>query len=115
LALSAYRFCQGLGREYVSPTRARVAVLLHAQVARNLAHALQIEQQLTLENVPLNAVAVPEFDLSGPDSLRPLCRGLAVVVLTDLRRVPQLLLVERERLQVLLTEPRLVKDEASRT
>ena len=56
-----------------------------------------------------------EFDLSGPDSLRPLCRGLAVVVLTDLRRVPQLLLVERERLQVLLTELRLVKDEASRT
>jgi hypothetical protein len=67
--------------------------------------ALATERQLTLDTIPLNAVAVPEFALAaGSDSLRPICRGLSAILVADLSKVPQLRLVERERLPVLLRE-----------
>ena len=48
------------------------------------------------------------FRYTGSDTtLRPLERGLAAIVVTDLSRVRRLRLVERERLQVLLDELQL--------
>ena len=105
LALNAYRSCLAVGGKRVAPVRARIAALARAEIARSVARALRVERDLRIADVPANTIAVPEFAMSGgPDSLRPLCRGLAVVMLTDLHRVPQLRIVERERLQVLLRE-----------
>ena len=51
--------------------------------------------------------AVMPFTFSGSDtSLKPLERGFAELVATDLSRSPQLTVVERERLQALLDEMR---------
>jgi len=57
-----------------------------------------------------NTIAVMPFHYAGSDStFRPLERGLAALVVTDLSRVHQLKLVERARVQVLLDELRLVQ------
>ena len=55
-----------------------------------------------------NTVAVMTFRYTGSDStFRPLERGLAALVVTDLSRVRQLKIVERARLQALLDELQL--------
>ncbi len=69
-----------------------------------------IAREATLATTPPdpNTVAVMPFRYTGSDTtLRPLERGLAAIVVTDLSRVRRLRLVERERLQVLLDEMQL--------
>ena len=69
-----------------------------------------IAREATLATTPPdpNTVAVMPFRYTGVDTtLRPLERGLAALVVTDLSRVRRLRLVERERLQVLLDEIQL--------
>lgn len=57
-----------------------------------------------------NTVAVMAFRYTGSDSaFRPLERGLAALVVTDLSRVRQLRIVERARLQALLDELQLAE------
>jgi tetratricopeptide (TPR) repeat protein len=67
--------------------------------------ALAREAQLASTTGPANAVAVMPFAFTGPDtSLKPLERGFAELVTTDLSRSPRLTVVERARLQALLDE-----------
>ena len=69
-----------------------------------------IAREATLAATPPdpNTIAVMPFRYTGADTtLRPLERGLAAIVVTDLSRVRRLRLVERERLQVLLDEIQL--------
>jgi tetratricopeptide (TPR) repeat protein len=104
-ALAAYGAFLAMGRRPEPVVSARVQALTEARTRREVAAALAVEQSLSLDRVPENTVAVPEFALTaGPDSLRPLCRGLAALTLADLSRVPGLRVVERRRLQVLLNE-----------
>jgi tetratricopeptide (TPR) repeat protein len=105
LALDAYGACLAIGGPGLGPVRARVDALRTAQLKRAVAKALATEPQLTLDTVPLNTVVVPEFGLAdGSESLRPICRGLAAILEADLRKVPHLRLVERERLPLLMRE-----------
>ena len=71
---------------------------------------LAIAQERQLSSVPGSprTVAVMPFAFSGSDtSLKPLERGFAELVSTDLSRSAQLTVVERDRLQALLAEMKL--------
>lgn len=77
---------------------------LHASARASLAH----ETELSRTPPDPNTVAVFPFRYTGQDSsLRPLERGLAALVVSDLSHVRRLRLVERERLQALLDEMQL--------
>ena len=77
---------------------------LHASARASLAH----ETELSRTPPDPNTVAVFPFRYTGQDSsLRPLERGLAALVVSDLSHVRRLRLVERERLQALIDEMNL--------
>ena len=77
---------------------------LHAAARTSLAH----ETELSRTPPDPNTVAVFPFRYTGQDTtLRPLERGLAALVVSDLSHVRRLRLVERERLQALIDEMKL--------
>ena len=70
--------------------------------------AVAQERQLSSVPGPPNTVAVLPFAFSGSDtSLKPLERGFAELVTTDLSRSSQLTVLERSRLQAILDEMKL--------
>ena len=85
--------------------RGRLTLLTRREMQYHARQAIARESLLTRTPPDPNTVAVMPFRYVGRDSsLRPLERGLAALVVTDLSRVKRLRLVERERLQVLLDE-----------
>ena len=85
--------------------RGRLTLLTRREMQYAARQAIARESLLTRTPPDPNTVAVMPFHYVGRDSsLRPLERGLAALVVTDLSRVRRLRLVERERLQVLLDE-----------
>ena len=77
---------------------------LHSAARASLAH----ETELSRTPPDPNTVAVFPFRYTGQDTtLRPLERGLAALVVSDLSHVRRLRLVERERLQALIDEMKL--------
>jgi tetratricopeptide (TPR) repeat protein len=70
--------------------------------------AVAQEQQLSSVAGPPNTVAVMPFSFTGSDSsLKPLERGFAELLTTDLSRSSQLAVLERARMQALLDEMQL--------
>jgi len=108
LALDAYRTCLALGGATLGPVRARVDVLVTAGLRAEARRRIAEERSIPVASVPENTVAVPEFAFAGgPDSLRPVCLGLASVLVNDLGKVPQLRIVERNHIDILLDELKL--------
>jgi tetratricopeptide (TPR) repeat protein len=88
----------------------RLALLSRREMQYAARQAIAREAQLQATAPDPNTVAVMPFRYVGRDSsLRPLERGLAALVVTDLSRVRRLRLVERERLQALLDELKLAE------
>ncbi|MGH9258315.1 MAG: CsgG/HfaB family protein, partial [Acidimicrobiales bacterium] len=88
--------------------RGRVLLLERRELQAAARQALAREAQLSATPLDPNTVAVMPFRYTGQDTtLRPLERGLAALVVTDLSRIQQLKLVERERLQALIDELQL--------
>jgi len=86
----------------------RLALLTRNEMQYYAKRAIAQESTVTRTPPPSNTVAVMPFRYAGTDSTyRPLERGLAALVVTDLGRVRTLQLVERERLQALLDEMKL--------
>ena len=86
----------------------RLALLSRHELHVRARQAIARESELSRTPPDPNTIAVMPFRYTGSDSsLRPLERGLASLVVTDLSRVSRLKLVERERLQALLDELRL--------
>jgi tetratricopeptide (TPR) repeat protein len=76
--------------------------------------AVAQEQQLAAVPGPPNTVAVMPFTFTGSDtSLKPLERGFAELLTTDLSRSPQLTVLERARMQALLDEMQLQQTASS--
>jgi tetratricopeptide (TPR) repeat protein len=72
--------------------------------------AIARERQLFSSTVSPRTVAVMPFVFSGSDtSLRPLERGFAELVATDLSRSAQITVVERDRLQALVAEMKIAQ------
>ena len=88
----------------------RLELLTRKELQFAARQAIARESLLTRTAPDPNTIAVMPFHYAGGDSTyRPLERGLAAVVVTDLSRVHQLKLVERARVQVLLDELQLVE------
>ncbi|HET7790324.1 MAG TPA: tetratricopeptide repeat protein [Gemmatimonadales bacterium] len=86
----------------------RLALLAQAELHYTARQALARESLLVKTPPPGNTVAVLPFRYVGQDTLlKPLERGLAALVVTDLSQVKTLRLVEREQMQVLLDEMHL--------
>jgi len=86
----------------------RLVLLTRHELQYQARQAIAREATLAATPPDPNTVAVMPFRYTGSDTtLRPLERGLAAIVVTDLSRVRRLRLVERERLQVLLDEMQL--------
>jgi tetratricopeptide (TPR) repeat protein len=83
----------------------RLALLARKELHATARTALAHEAELARTPPDPSTVAVFPFRYTGQDSaLRPLERGLAALVVSDLSHVRSLRLVERERLQALLDE-----------
>lgn len=83
----------------------RLTVLDRRQLRNEIRAVLARETTLGTTEAPSNTLAVLPWAFVGSDSaLRPLERGIAHLLLTDLAKVSRLVLVERERVQVLLEE-----------
>ena len=88
----------------------RLELLTRKELQLAARQAIAGESLLTRTPPDPNTIAVMPFNYAGGDSTyRPLERGLAAVVVTDLSRVHQLKLVERARVQMLLDELQLVE------
>jgi tetratricopeptide (TPR) repeat protein len=90
--------------------RARMQRLTQQSARIAVRLAIAQEHTLTLDPSATNTVAVPEFHAPlDSDTLRPLARGLATILMTDLGRVPDLRVVERARLRALQDELKLAE------
>jgi TolB-like protein len=88
----------------------RLQLLTRRELRFAARQAIARESLLAATPPDPNTIAVMPFRYVGRDStLRPLERGLAALVVTDLSRVRRLRLVERERIQYLLDELRLAE------
>lgn len=86
----------------------RLALLARKELHANARTSLAREAELSRTPPDPNTIAVFPFRYTGQDSsLRPLERGLAALVVSDLSHVRSMRLVERERLQALLDEMQL--------
>jgi tetratricopeptide (TPR) repeat protein len=88
----------------------RLALLTRKELQLAARQAIARESLLTRTPPDPTTIAVLPFHYAGADSTyRPLERGLAAIVVTDLSRVRALKLVERARVQALLDELQLVE------
>lgn len=106
-AKSAYSSYLAVGR--ISRVRmqlqSRLAVLTRRELAADAKRAVQQENALASSPGSPATVAVLPLRFSGADSsLRPLERGLAELLATDLARSSQLTVLERARIQAVLDE-----------
>jgi tetratricopeptide (TPR) repeat protein len=103
----AYQSYLAIGKTRATKNRVRdrLEAIKLKRVQADAKLALARESQLAATAGPPNTVAVMPFRFSGADtSLKPIERGFAELVTTDLSRVSRLTVLERERLQVLLDE-----------
>lgn len=104
-AAEAYGACVELGGPLTRAARHHLRELSREQARAEVRSALELERRLQLGLPGENTIAVPDFsNLTGQSDLAPLSRGLAVMMTTDLSKVEQFRVVERQRLQVLLDE-----------
>ena len=97
-----------------SQLQSRLAALTRKEIAADARTAVRQEASLTGQPASPTVIAVMPLRFSGPDSsLRPLERGFADLLTTDLARSSQLTLVERSRMQALLDEIHLQKSGAT--
>ena len=88
--------------------RGRLQLLTRKELLASARQTIARESVLAATPPEPNTVAVMPFRYMGSDStLRPLERGLAALVVTDLSKVGRLRLVERDRMQALLDELQL--------
>jgi TolB-like protein len=86
----------------------RLAVIQRKELQLAAKAAVAQETRLAATPGPKNTVAVMPFTFTGADtSLRPLERGFADLLATDLSRVKALTVVERSRLSAILDEIKL--------
>ena len=97
-----------------SQLQSRLAALTRKELSADAKTAVQQEASLAGQAGDPRTVAVMPLRFSGADSsLRPLERGFADLLTTDLARSSQLTLVERSRMQALLDEIKLQQSGAT--
>jgi len=94
--------------ELRSAARQRLALVDRRELEFSARQALAQEAQLSQTPPEPNTIAVMPFGYTGVnEEVRPLSRGFAQLVVTDLARSRQLRVLERERMQAMLDEMRM--------
>jgi TolB-like protein len=99
----------GRSRSVRNDIQARLVALAREEVVAAARAAVANEATLSQTPGDRRTIAVPPFKFSGPDAetLAPLERGFAELMITDLSRSSQLTVVERDRMQAIADEIRL--------
>jgi len=115
-ALAAYgAYPAARGRD-AAALRLRIETLSRKKIEAEIRAALAAEKNLDRSSLPENTVAVLDFTpLGGDSTLAPLGKGLASMLITDLRSVSGLRVVERAKIRVLLDEISMAKPAGRRT
>jgi TolB-like protein len=93
-----------------SDLEGRLALLTQKELRVQAREAIAREAQLSREPITGNAVAVMPFRYVGSnEELRPVSRGLTQLMITDLAKLSQLRLLEREQVQALVDEMALAE------
>ncbi len=101
----AYGAYLDLDGKYASAVRARLNEISRRRAQAEVKAAVAREASLSASSIPENTLAVPDFvNVAASDTLAPLSRGLAAILVTDLSKVGEFRVLERDRLQVLLDE-----------
>lgn len=114
-ALASYHRAQTMkmSRSERRNLEARLVALTRTRLAAEARQAIAAEQSLTSTPPVANSIAVLPWTYLGTDpELKPLERGLAHLVVSDLAKIQRLTLLERERVQALTDE--LALDSAGR-
>lgn len=112
-ALLAYRDYLDAGGKNEISLQLRVRELARKRAAREIELALRDEAHRAVPSDSMT-LAIPDFtNISGSRELSPLAKGLAAVVITDLRKVNGFRIVERERWHVLRNELELAYAKAA--
>ena len=98
----------GRSSELKSAARQRLALVDRRELEFSARQALAQEAELSQQPPEPNTIAVMPFGYTGAnEDIRPLSRGFAQLVVTDLAHSRQLRVLERERMQAMLDEMRL--------
>jgi hypothetical protein len=84
-----------------------LTLLSSSQLQKEVANAVQREQQVASAPPEPNSIAVNAFVNQGDESYRALSKGLAAMIIADLSKVPGLKVLEREKVQLLVNEMKL--------
>jgi len=87
--------------------RKYLTLLIRKEAVAYAKAAVANETALLSSPIADNTVAVTAFQNIGPETLGPLGKGLATMLISDLSKVPDLQVVERVKLQMLLQEMNL--------
>jgi TolB-like protein len=94
--------------------RRRLALVSRNEMEFQARQALAQEATLAQTPPDANTIAVMPFSYSGTNrEIQPLTRGLAQLVVTDLAKSRQIRVLERERMQAILSEMRLADSGAA--
>ncbi len=98
----------GKTRKVRNEISGRLTALARREAIANAKAAVANEARLSSIRSDARTVAVPPLTFTGPNSeLKPLERGLAELMISDLSKAPGLTVVERDRMQALADEIRL--------
>lgn len=112
-ALNAYRDYLALGGRGRNEIAARLQAVTQRRIEAEMRAVLAREDSLAAVEIPENSVAVPDYaNPARSDSLAPLARGLAAMLISDLGRVGRLRVLERARIQILMDELELAARDA---
>jgi len=109
-AKQAYQSYVSLARssDLKSTAQQRLALVDRRQMEYQARQALANEAALSTMPPESNTVAVMPFSYGGTNAeIQPLTRGLAQLLVTDLAKSRQLVVLERERMQAILNEMKL--------
>jgi TolB-like protein len=106
-AVAAYDRAKGLAASSNDKAAldSRLAAVTRARLSQGARRAIAAEARLSGTPAAPNTIAVlPWTYIGASEELRPLERGIAHLVVTDLSKVSSLVLLERERVQALVDE-----------
>ena len=111
LALAAYRrvLAGRIDRSQRQSIEARLPVITRQVLALEARRAIAAEGELAYVVRPNSVAVLPWTYLGADSSLKPLERGLAHLLVSDLARVSRLTLLERDRVQALADELALAR------
>lgn len=93
-----------------SDLEGRLALLTQKELRAQAREAIAQEARLSSQPITGNAVAVMPFQYVGSnEDIRPVSRGLTQLLITDLSKLSQLQLLEREQVQALVDEMALTE------